>query len=224
MPAAWGLDLLIARRVDFRSRDSRTGLETNRHRSVFRRLDRRCRIECRTARQIRGPCRDALADIGIRGTPTAAVGFGRRVGERSGHEYRRKKSPTTAPTPGLNIEEGIHFDWHMERRHRAERMVRLFDETGRNLERRELHPEFTAPPEIVVTAGEEPPAYPRQRLGKRNRPSKASIGAGQKRYRLQRLGTIAAGCEYRPTSFCRAAGKVSKESKRDAFAGRGPRQ
>jgi hypothetical protein len=41
---------------------------------------------------------------------------------------------------GLNVEEGIHFRWHLYHRGRGDVRVGLFDESGRPLERTELRP------------------------------------------------------------------------------------
>jgi hypothetical protein len=41
---------------------------------------------------------------------------------------------------GLNVEEGIHFQWHLYHRGRGDVRVGLFDEAGRPLERVELPP------------------------------------------------------------------------------------
>src|SRR5258708_1396722 len=58
----------------------------------------------------------------------------------------------TAATPGLNIEEGIHFDWHLRARHRADRVVRLFDENGRPQDRVEITVTRDGAAAVVVTA------------------------------------------------------------------------
>jgi len=67
------------------------------------------------------------------------------------------KAAYTSPIPGLNIEEGIHFDWHLRARHRANRSVQLLDEAGHVQERVEVNTANIPSPQIVVTAFDEPP-------------------------------------------------------------------
>jgi hypothetical protein len=55
----------------------------------------------------------------------------------------------------LNVEEGIHFGWHLHNRGRTDLHVGLCDEHGRPQERCELDP-LDRPPTLVVTAGSPP--------------------------------------------------------------------
>lgn len=55
----------------------------------------------------------------------------------------------------LNIEEGIHFEWHLHNRGRSDLRVGLCDEEGRPQQRCELAP-LDAPPTLLVTAGRPP--------------------------------------------------------------------
>ena len=50
---------------------------------------------------------------------------------------------------GLNIEEGIHFQWHLYHRGRGDLKVGLFDETGKPLDRVELQP-LTGEPQFAL--------------------------------------------------------------------------
>jgi len=67
------------------------------------------------------------------------------------------KAAYTSPITGLNIEEGIHFDWHLRARGHP-RAVQLFDETGQARERVEITAAAGGEPAILVTAFDEPPA------------------------------------------------------------------
>jgi hypothetical protein len=59
-------------------------------------------------------------------------------------------------TPGLlNVEEGIHFGWHLAARGRPDLQVGLCDEQGRPQERCELPP-LEGAPTLLVTAGTPP--------------------------------------------------------------------
>jgi hypothetical protein len=46
---------------------------------------------------------------------------------------------------GLNVEEGIHFQWHLYHRGRGDLRIGLFDESGRTLNRVELPPLDASP-------------------------------------------------------------------------------
>jgi hypothetical protein len=50
---------------------------------------------------------------------------------------------------GLNVEEGIHFRWHLYHRGRGDVAVGLFDEAGKPLDRVELPP-LPGPPEYAL--------------------------------------------------------------------------
>jgi hypothetical protein len=76
---------------------------------------------------------------------------------------------------GLNIEEGIHFQWHLYHRGRGDLTVGLFDEAGKPLHRVELpplagEPQFAFAGNVVEPPGWEPErhfAY-RYRLGRKS--------------------------------------------------------
>ena len=68
------------------------------------------------------------------------------------------KTAYLASNPGLNIEEGIHFGWHLQARGRAARVVELFDETGRRLKRVEIGAPDVQKPTLLITAFAGPPA------------------------------------------------------------------
>jgi hypothetical protein len=53
-----------------------------------------------------------------------------------------------SPKGGLNIEEGIHFQWHLYHRGRGDVQVGLFDESGQPLDRVEL-PRLTGEPQFA---------------------------------------------------------------------------
>jgi hypothetical protein len=59
--------------------------------------------------------------------------------------------------PGLNVEEGIHFRWHLLARGRDDVAVELYDERGRPEERCEL-PMARGAAGLAVTGTPEPPA------------------------------------------------------------------
>ena len=63
---------------------------------------------------------------------------------------------------GLNIEEGIHFQWHLYHRGRGDVAVGLFDETGRPLQRVELPP-LKAEPQFALIGTVEPQGWEPER-------------------------------------------------------------
>ncbi len=63
---------------------------------------------------------------------------------------------------GLNIEEGIHFQWHLYHRGRGDVAVGLFDETGKPLQRVELPP-LKAEPQFALIGTVEPPGWEPER-------------------------------------------------------------
>ena len=63
---------------------------------------------------------------------------------------------------GLNIEEGIHFQWHLYHRGRGDVAVGLFDETGKPLMRVELPP-LKAEPQFALIGTVEPPGWEPER-------------------------------------------------------------
>ncbi|HEX4613859.1 MAG TPA: hypothetical protein VH092_37100 [Urbifossiella sp.] len=65
---------------------------------------------------------------------------------------------------GLNIEEGIHFRWHLYHRGRGDVAVGLFDEAGKPLARVELPP-LVGPPEFALfgTVADGPPGWDPER-------------------------------------------------------------
>lgn len=98
-----------------------------------------------------------------------------------------------APTAGLNIEEGIHFDWHLRARHRASRVVRLLDESGRGQDRVEIPDSGDALPAVLFTAFDAPPSG--AGLGwEKQQTFEGAYWAGKKRYRCSAWvrGTAAA--------------------------------
>jgi hypothetical protein len=50
---------------------------------------------------------------------------------------------------GLNVEEGIHFQWHLRHRGRPDIQVGLFDENGKPLSRVEVSP-LDGPPQVFI--------------------------------------------------------------------------
>jgi hypothetical protein len=67
------------------------------------------------------------------------------------------RSAYASAAPALNVEEGIHFDWHLQARNRGSWPVQLFDERGQTLRRVDFGRDSVAPPTLVVTACAEPP-------------------------------------------------------------------
>jgi hypothetical protein len=66
-------------------------------------------------------------------------------------------------TGGLNVEEGIHFRWHLLHRGRGDVGVGLFDESGRPLARVELPP-LAGPPEFALFGmSADPPGWEPER-------------------------------------------------------------
>jgi hypothetical protein len=65
---------------------------------------------------------------------------------------------------GLNVEEGIHFRWHLYHRGRGDVAVGLFDATGKPLERVELPP-LAGPPELALFGkpADGPPGWEAER-------------------------------------------------------------
>ncbi len=64
----------------------------------------------------------------------------------------------------LNVEEGIHFRWHLYHRGRGDVAVGLFDESGKPRDRVELPP-LAAPPEFALfgTVADGPPGWEPER-------------------------------------------------------------
>lgn len=67
-------------------------------------------------------------------------------------------------TGGLNVEEGIHFRWHLLHRGRGDVAVGLFDEAGQPLARTELPP-LPGPPEFALFGkiADGPPGWEAER-------------------------------------------------------------
>ncbi|MFO0798346.1 MAG: hypothetical protein U0804_12790 [Gemmataceae bacterium] len=63
---------------------------------------------------------------------------------------------------GLNVEEGIHFRWHLLHRGRGDVAVGLFDESGKPLDRVELPP-LAGPPEFALFGRAEPAGWEPER-------------------------------------------------------------
>ncbi len=83
-------------------------------------------------------------------------------------------------TGALNIEEGIHFRWHLLHRGRGDVAVGLFDEAGRPLARTELPP-LPGPPEFALFGkiADGPPGWEAERT------FVAGYWLGQKQYDCQ---------------------------------------
>ena len=58
---------------------------------------------------------------------------------------------------GLNVEEGIHFRWHLQQRGRGDVTIGLFDESGQPLDRVEL-PRLDGPPTYCLIGKPDDPA------------------------------------------------------------------
>ncbi|HKI32806.1 MAG TPA: hypothetical protein VKA46_13225 [Gemmataceae bacterium] len=133
MPAVWGLDLIVALLLS-----GLTGLRSNWSRIAW----------------------GALA-LGLAGVMVASVGKQQKFAARArllweALEYVERQAPPSALVAwvsgdslkdGLNVEEGIHFQWHLAARGRGDVRVSLFDELGRPQQRSEM------------AAAEEPPAF-----------------------------------------------------------------
>ena len=78
---------------------------------------------------------------------------------------------------GLNVEEGIHFQWHLYHRGRGDVRIGLFDEAGRPLDRVELPP-LAGDPQfaLIGTVAEEPGRWEPERT------FAAAYWLGRKRY------------------------------------------
>jgi hypothetical protein len=79
---------------------------------------------------------------------------------------------------GLNVEEGIHFQWHLYHRGRGDVQVGLFDETGSPLDRTEL-PRLAGEPDYRmygVVAADPPKQWEEERA------FAAAFWLGRKRY------------------------------------------
>jgi len=76
---------------------------------------------------------------------------------------------------GLNVEEGIHFRWHLLHRGRGDVSVGLFDEAGAPLSRVELPP-LDGPPEYALFGKSEPAGWESERT------FAAGYWLGRKRY------------------------------------------
>jgi hypothetical protein len=77
----------------------------------------------------------------------------------------------------LNLEEGIHFAWHLANRGRRDLRVRLIDEDGDTPTRCEL-PACFDPPTLVITASPTPPVGSWRKAGE----SVVTFWAGKKRW------------------------------------------
>jgi hypothetical protein len=80
--------------------------------------------------------------------------------------------------PALNVEEGIHFAWHLQARGRDDVTLRLFDEDGRPLSRPEIPGSERQPSLLVSGTPIQPPGGPWRRV----RDFSAFYWAGQRRY------------------------------------------
>jgi hypothetical protein len=88
---------------------------------------------------------------------------------------------------GLNIEEGIHFQWHLFHRGRGDLAVGLFDESGKPLERVELPPLAGAPQFAFSGKLAEPPGWEPERDFASN------YWLGRKKYECRFLGKLTPG-------------------------------
>ena len=79
---------------------------------------------------------------------------------------------------GLNVEEGIHFQWHLYHRGRGDVRIGLFDESGHPLERTELRP-LEGPPQYALFGKVEPGGWEPERS------FAAAYWLGRKRYDCQ---------------------------------------
>jgi hypothetical protein len=97
---------------------------------------------------------------------------------------------------GLNVEEGIHFQWHLYHRGRGDIRIGLFDEAGKPLDRVELPPLDGAVTYALMGRGAAEPAgwEPEQTFA-------GTYWLGRKRYDCQlsrkRLPALHAGAEQR---------------------------
>lgn len=90
--------------------------------------------------------------------------------------------PYQMPNPGLNAEEGVHLDWHLQARRRVAVQVRLHDEAGTRLPGSDHRPTTGTGPIVVITAD---PAVP-EGFGpgwKKKMECESVYWAGRKRYR-----------------------------------------
>jgi hypothetical protein len=98
---------------------------------------------------------------------------------------------------GLNIEEGIHFQWHLYHRGRGDVKIGLFDETGQPLSRVELPPLPGEPQFSLVGKIEDPHGWEPERtfasgywLGRRRYDCRLSRKPGRLHAHLQREEVI----------------------------------
>jgi hypothetical protein len=85
--------------------------------------------------------------------PTASVAWVSDPAANSGGRTANSSSATP-----LNVEEGIHFDWHMQARNRIRCVVKLLDESGRAVDRPDVEPVGNCSPSFVLTAFDPPPS------------------------------------------------------------------
>jgi hypothetical protein len=84
--------------------------------------------------------------------------------------------------PSLNVEEGIHFHWHLLARGRGDVRVVLLDDDGRPRARRELEPVAGDPSVIVTAAPKPPPFHDAAETQWQMRPFRATYWAGYRSY------------------------------------------
>ncbi len=63
----------------------------------------------------------------------------------------------SSTTTGLNVEEGIHFDWHLQARRHFVHPVQLLNEAGQIIDRPDIKLDRCQPATLVVTALDSPP-------------------------------------------------------------------
>jgi hypothetical protein len=163
MPAVWGADLWIAALLSTLAEAPA---------SFWRRI--------------------AHAFLGAGLVAVAAVNLGRqdRFAARAGMlwqalEFVEQRVPPGASVgwvagPDLNVEEGIHFSWHLHARGRKDITVRLLDSHGRPQPRREVPQTTDVAPALFLTGALAPPPGGRWQL---LREFGASYWAGRRHYR-----------------------------------------
>jgi hypothetical protein len=143
MPAVWGLDLAIAALLS-----GLVGLD----RSRWARLAR------------------VALTLGLAGVMVASVGRQQKFAARArvlweALEYVQRQAPPNAHVAwisgdglgnGLNVEEGIHFQWHLAARGRGDVRVGLYDAHGKPLSRPEV-PALHDSPALAISGGPQSP-------------------------------------------------------------------
>ena len=92
---------------------------------------------------------------GSKKSPLVSICFGRRLNMSSASPTPRR-SVAWISSAGLNVEEGIHFRWHLQARGHDRLAVELLDERGHADERIELAA-GNQPANLAVTGSRQPP-------------------------------------------------------------------